>query len=138
MPFQVKWYVEGRVATVYNWGELTVDEVRATNQELLALVRSGTAPVHLVVDTLDVTRLPSSFVPMLKEIEIFRHEPNMGWSIMVTNSSVLHFFGMLSSNLNRTSYRALRNYREVNDLLKKVDPTLVDLLPESWETRPTP
>ena len=138
MPFEVKWYVEGRVATVYNWGELTVEEVRATNQELLALVRSGTPPVHLVVDTLAVTKLPNSFVPMLKEIEVFRHEPNMGWSIMVTKSSVLHFFGMLSANLTKTSYRAFRNYQEVNDLLKQVDPTLVDLLPESWETKPTP
>ena len=102
----------------------------------MLLVRSGTPPVHLVVDTLDVTKLPSSFVPMLREIEIFRHEPHMGWSIMVTNSSVLHFFGMLSANLNRSSYRALRNYQEVNELLAKVDSTLVDLLPASWETKP--
>ena len=137
MPFEVKWYVERRVATVYNWGELTVAEVRATNQELLALVRVGTAPVHLVVDTLAVTKLPGSFVPMLREIEVFRHEPKMGWSIMVTNSSVLHFFGMLSSNLTKSSYRAFRNYQEVNDLLKQVDPTLVDLLPETWKTKPT-
>ena len=138
MPFAVKWYVEGRVATVYNWGELTVDEIRETNVQLLALVRSGTPPVHLVVDTREVVKLPNSFVPMLREIEVFRHEPGMGWSIMVTHSSVLHFFGMLSSNLTRSSYRAVRDYQEVNEVLRQVDPTLVDLLPEYWEAKPTP
>ena len=138
MPFEVKWYVAGRVATVYNWGELTVDEVRATNVEILALVRSGTPPVHLVVDTRDVAKLPGSFVPMLREIEVFRQEPNMGWSIMVTHSSVLHFFGMLSANLTKSTYRAVRNYQDVNDVLSHADATLIDLLPATWETKPTP
>jgi len=137
MPFEVKWYVEGRVATVYNWGELTVDEVRATNVQLLALVRSGTPPVHLVVDTRDVTKLPGSFIPMLREIEVFRHEPGMGLSIMVTNSSVLHFFGMLSANLTKSSYHAVRDYPAVNAILRQADPTLIDFLPKYWEAKPT-
>jgi hypothetical protein len=62
----------------------------------------------------------------------------MGWSIMVTESSVLHFFGMLSANLTKTTYRAVRNYQDVNDVLRQADPTLIGLLPETWETKPTP
>ncbi len=136
MPFEVKWYVEDRVATVYNWGELTLDHIRETNVQLLEMVRSGQAPVHIVVDTRDVKKLPRSYVPMLREIEVFRHEPNMGWSIMVTESSVLHFFGMLSANLVHSTYRAVRNYQEVNDALRRADPTLADLLPEKWDVAP--
>lgn len=136
MPFEVKWYVEGRVATVFNWGELTLDDIKATNAQLLEMVRVGTAPVHLLVDTRVVEKLPRSFVPMLREIEVFRHEPNMGWSIMVTESQLLHFFGMLSANLVKSTYRAVRTYQEVNELLRQVDPALSDQLPEKWEPAP--
>jgi len=136
MPFETKWYVEGRVATAYNWGELTLEQLRATSAELLTLVRSGTAPVHLVVDTRDVTKMPSSFLPMLKEIEPFRHEPKTGWSIMLTNNSLLHFFGLLGSNLVKSPYRAVRTYEEVNEVLERVDLTLKGLLPQSWDVKP--
>jgi hypothetical protein len=70
---------------------------------------------------------------MLKEIEVFRHEPNMGWTIMVTNSSVLHFFGVLASNMLKMPLRAVTSYQEANEVLKRVDPTLTDVLPEKWE-----
>ena len=53
---------------------------------------------------------------------------------MVTNNSLLHFFGVLSANLIKMPFRAVSTYEEANVLLKKVDPTLTGLLPEKWET----
>ena len=134
MPFEVKWYVEGRVSIGRDWGDLTIEEMRASNEMTLQHVRAGTPPVHLLIDTREIGKLPGSFVPMLKEIEAFRHEPHMGWTIMVTNNSLLHFFGVLSSNLIKMPFRAVTTYEEANTLLKKVDPTLADVLPEKWET----
>lgn len=136
MPFETKWYVPERIVTAYNWGVLTLDEMRATNVEMLAMIRSGTAPVHLLVDTRDVTKMPSSFIPMLKEIEPFRNETKTGWSVMVTNSSLMHFFGLLSSNLVKSPYGAVHNYEEANALLERVDPSLKGLLPQNWEAKP--
>jgi len=133
MPYEVKWYVEGRVSTARDWGDLTIEEMQASNALLLEHIRSGTPPVHLLLDTRAISKLPGSFVPMLKEIESFRHEKNMGWTIMVTNSSLLHFFGVLSSNLIKMPFSAVSTYEEANATLKKVDPTLATLLPEKWE-----
>jgi len=133
MPFEVKWYIEGRVSSTRDWGEFTIEEMRESNVISLEHIRNGTPPVHLLIDTRAIGKLPGSFVPMLKEIEAFRHEPNMGWTIMVTNSSLLHFFGVLSSNLIKQPFSAVSSYEEANALLKKVDPTLADLLPEKWE-----
>jgi hypothetical protein len=134
MPFESKWYVENRVSAVRDWGELTLEEMRESNKIFLDHIRNGKPPVHLIVDTRAITKMPGSFIPMLKEIEVFRHEPNMGWTIMVTNSSVLHFFGVLSSNMLKMPLRAVSSYQEANEVLKRVDPTLADVLPEKWET----
>ncbi len=133
MPYEVKWYVEGRVSITRDWGDFSLDELRESNVIALANIRAGKAPVHLLLDTRAINKLPGSFVPMLKEIENFRHEPNMGWTVMVTDSSLLHFFGVLSSNLIKMPFSAVSTYAEANALLKKVDPTLTDLLPEKWE-----
>lgn len=131
MPSETKWYVEGRVSSARDWGELTVEEMRETNRVFLEHIRSGTPPVHLLIDTSAISKLPKSFIPMLKEIEAFRHEPNMGWTVMVTNNSLIHFFGTLSSNLLKMPFKAVSSYDEVNALLRRVDPSLEGLLPES-------
>ena len=133
MAFEVKCYVEGRVSMARDWGEFTLDELKASNVISLEHIRGGTPPVHLLLDTRAINKLPRSFLPMLKEIEAFRHEPNMGWTIMVTNSSLLHFFGVLSSNLIKQPFSAVGTFEEANTLLKRVDPTLATLLPEKWE-----
>lgn len=136
MPFEVKWYLEGRVSTARDWGEITIEEMRESNKLSLEHIRNGTPPVHLLLDTRAIDKLPRSFVPMLKEIEAFRQEPNMGWTVMVTNSSLLHFFGVLSSNLIMMPFRAVATYAEANDVLEKIDPTLAGLLPEKWGVEP--
>jgi hypothetical protein len=133
MPYEVKWYVEGRVSYARDWGDHTLEEMQATNRIFIENIRGGTPPVHLLIDTRAITRLPRSFMPMLKEIDAFRHEKNMGWTVMVTHSSLLHLFGVLSSNLIRMPFRAVSNYEEANAWLLHVDPTLAGLLPEKWE-----
>ena len=133
MPSEVKWYVENRVSITRDWGDLTLEDMRESNAVALENIRQGTPPVHLLLDTRAVGKLPGSFVPMLKEIESFRHEKNMGWTIMVTHSSLLHFFGVLSANLIKMPFSAVSSFEEANTLLKKVDPTLADRLPEKWE-----
>lgn len=134
MPFEVTWYVEGRVSLGRDWGHHTLEEMQESNRISLAHIRSGKPPVHLMFDTLEVTRLPKSYIPMLREIESFRHEPNMGWTIMITHSSVLHFFGVLSSNLIKMPFAAVKSYEEANAVLRRVDPTLEGLLPEKSDT----
>lgn len=137
MPFESKWYIENRVSMVHDIGEVTLEEMHATNQIFLEHIRSGQPPVHLLIDTRAMTKMPGTFVPMLKEIEAFRHEPNMGWTIMVTNNSVMRFFGTLSSNLIKMPFHAVKTYEEANQVLAKVDPSLVNVLLALREREPT-
>jgi hypothetical protein len=137
MPFEVTWYVEGRVSLARDWGAHTLEEMQASNRISLEHIRGGQRPVHLLFDTLGVTSLPKSYLPMLREIELFRHEPNMGWTVMITHSSVLHFFGVLSSNLIKQPFAAVKNYEEAHAVLQRVDPTLVGYLPKIAATPPT-
>ena len=100
--------------------------------------KTGTPPVHLMFDTLGVTKLPRSYIPMLREVEMFRHEPNMGWTVMITHSSVLNLFGVLSSNLIKMPFTAVKSYEEANAFLLRIDPTLAGLLPEPGQVPLSP
>ena len=130
MPFEVKWYVEGRITMARYYGDHTFEEMQESNTLSIENIRAGTAPVHLLLHSLDVTSLPRSYLPMLKEIERFRHEPKMGWTVNVTHSGLLHLLGVLSSNLLKSPFAAVNTMEEAHALLRKVDPTLADLLPQ--------
>jgi hypothetical protein len=133
MGYAVKWYVPGRVTVAHYWGDHTFEEMQASNSLSIENIRAGTAPVHLLLYSLDVKTMPRSFLPMMKEVERFRHEPNMGWTINVTHSGLLHLFGVLNSNVLKSPFAAVNTIEEANALLRKVDPTLADLLPEKWD-----
>jgi hypothetical protein len=129
MPYEVSWYVENRVVLNRIWGEYDLEQMRAGNEVILAWMHPAAAPVHLLVDVREIGHFPRNFRPMLQEIERFRNEANMGWGIMLTTNSLLHFFGVLASNVTRSSFRAASNYEEVNVILGRVDPVLAPLLP---------
>lgn len=129
MPYEVSWYVENRVVLNRIWGEYNLDEMRAGNDVILAWMREAAAPVHLLVDVRELQHFPRNFRPMLQEIERFRTEPKMGWGVMLTTNSLLHFFGVLASNVTRSSFRAATSYEEANAILGRVDPKLAPLLP---------
>src|SRR5262249_19631636 len=57
MAFEVKWYVEGRVSTARDWGEFTLEEMKASNVISLEHIRTGTPPVHLLIDTRAISKL---------------------------------------------------------------------------------
>lgn len=133
MPYAVKWYVPGRVTLAHYWGDHTFEEMQESNTLSIENIRAGKAPVHLLLHSLDVHSLPRSYLPMLKEIERFRHEPNMGWTINITHSGLLHFFGVMSSNVLKSPFAAVNTVEEAHALLRKVDPSVADLLPANWD-----
>lgn len=135
MPYAVRWYVEQRVPVTLNWGELTVDEIEATNRELRVMLDNGAHPMHVLVDTRRVARIPQGFDRMLRAMKIVQSEPTFQVSIMVSQSTLLRFFGILASNLTRTRYSTAVNFAAANEILVRADPSLQGLLPdpEVWE-----
>jgi hypothetical protein len=129
MPYEIRWYVENRVVLNRIWGEYSLDEMRAGNEVILAWMRAAPTRVHLLVDVREIGHFPNNFRPMLQEIERFRNEPKMGWGVMLTTNKLLHFFGVLASNVTRGSFRAATNYQEANAILSRVDPAVAPLLP---------
>jgi hypothetical protein len=134
MPYNVSWYVENRVVLNRVWGEYTLEEMRTGNEIILPWMNASSMPVHLVVDVREIGHFPRNFRPMLQEIERFRSVANMGWGVMLTNNSLLHFFGVLAANVTRSSFRAASSYEEVNAILGRVDPALASLLPTNGGT----
>ncbi len=132
MPCVVRWYVKGRVSVARSWSEFTLDEMRTANRTFLTHIRSGQPPVHLLMDMREISKLPGSFVPMLKEIEIFRYEPNLGTTLILTSGALMPYFATLSSRLTQMPFVAAVDYFDANAKLIEADPSLDGLLPEDW------
>ncbi len=132
MPYIVRWYVEGRVLVAHGWSEFTLDEMRMVNQTFLDHIRSGKPPVHLLMDMREISKLPGSFITMLKEIEIFRAEPNLGMTIILTSGALMPYFASLSARLTQIPFASVENYLDANAKLIEVDSSLDGLLPEQW------
>lgn len=131
MPSTVEWYVSNRVILNVVSGAYTVEQIRQDSQDILNLMRSGSPPVHLIVDARELTNFPSIFRPLLVEIEKFRNESSMGWSIMLTHNPVLNFFGALASNMTKQPFRSVKTFDEVNEVLGRVDQSVKLLLPSN-------
>ncbi len=129
MASTVEWYIPDRVILNVVSGVYTLDQICEGSQQILSMMRTGSSPVHLIVDSSELTNFPSIFRPLLVEIEKFRHEPTMGWSFMLTHSPVLNFFGALASNITKQPFRSVKSYAEVNNILCRIDQSLVKLMP---------
>ncbi len=135
MPYEVKWYVENRVAITLNWGELTATEMEATNHELRVLLDNSTEPLHLIVDTRPVSRIPQGFDRMIRAMRVVQAKPTFQVAIMVTPSPLLRFFGILVSNLTQARYSTASDFVGANETLLRADSTLQGQLPnpDDWE-----
>ena len=71
MPFEVKWYVEGRVSSARDWGDLTLEEMRQSNVISLEHIRTGTPPFTSCSTPARSANFPAASCRCSKRLRIF-------------------------------------------------------------------
>jgi hypothetical protein len=126
MPYSLKWYRENRIIVGSFQGIITVDELNSINQEAINLVRQGTPPVHDIIDTLALEKIPFDLRLVRNSFDVFS-EPNLGWIIVIARNPLFGFFGSTVSQLAGKRFRLVQNWDEALSTLVRVDTSLVDL-----------
>ncbi|MBI1259626.1 MAG: hypothetical protein GC204_19330 [Chloroflexi bacterium] len=88
MSFNVTWHIEKQVINLKVFGVVTSEDIIALNLKTMAYIEAGTHPVHLIIDTLDVTEYPTNLrwvLRLLKNNPI----PPTGWNILVQNNPTI-------------------------------------------------
>src|SRR5262249_22059413 len=128
MPYENGWYFDDRVAFQRIYGNVTIEDLQQNLQSTLLLIDAGTPPVHVISDLREIAKFPMD-VNKLKDIFQLPQRPNMGWTLIITNNALLRFFTSIVVQIAHTNYKIVTSYEEALDLLRRVDPTLADILP---------
>lgn len=120
MPYELSWLLDKRVIHLRAFDILTAQEYETSADELLSMFDDGIAPVHVVVDHLDVDEIKLS--PTLVKDLIFpnQHEAS-GWTILVAASKLATFSISMITQLNNVSIRTCDTLEEAMETLQRVD-----------------
>jgi hypothetical protein len=123
---QIKWLKRTRIILAYSEGSQDIEEVRLNNQEIIALLDAGRAPVHLVFQAVDLKSSPTNIQELKNSLDFLRH-PNLGWIISVGSNPILNFVSGIVTNLFKINLRQAKSVEDALELLKTLDKSLVAL-----------
>ena len=124
MPYQLDWYIEGRIIYRRFWGVVTEDELQAYYIQFLDLLEIGNSPIHLIVNDGQLERIAIKPSLSNKNRQINKH-PSLGWSISIGQLHfVVRLLTLLGRKLRLSRWRWFKRWEEAKNFLKKHDSTL--------------
>lgn len=94
MSYAIAWVGDEQILYCRLWGSLRVNELRAANAELDALLLMATPPVHLVFHVTDFDeRLPS--INAMRGPLTTRGYDRIGWAVFAGGNAALRFIGLV-------------------------------------------
>ena len=134
------WYVPDHVVFVHNVGDLTGDDFRHVDKQIIELMRAaqekGIDKVHVLVDSTEMKGLPH--VRELEGGRILKYmaEPCCGWSIVVgyRNNPFLRILSRLLTSIMDVDLYMADTLSKGTSFLKQIEPSLKDIPDiESWK-----
>jgi len=133
--YKVEWLVEKRVIRIQLAGEYETETVQRGLAEMKQFVDSGTAPVHVILDSTGVTKMPKSIRELINQMESLRYHPNGGWILIISNSVMLRFAGQIASVFLGAQHRSVGTLEEAVETICHIEPGLADALRQTVSTK---
>jgi hypothetical protein len=127
MPFETFWYAEPRITVGRFHGVVTMDELHEANQVAIERIRAGEPPVHVIVDTLAIERVPVS-VRAITDLIAYTREPQLGWIIYIADNRFIRFLSSVVAQVAGANFHNARTMEDGLDALIRLDPTVAPLI----------
>lgn len=120
MSYEYSWYEHPNVLELKFTGDLSLDELRQLNAELLAYYNQSDMPVTLIVDATDAKKLPNDLVNIRLITQDVMAHPNSGPAIMVgfKQNAILKFLVNVIAQLISKQYKLVQSREEIDDVLQ--------------------
>lgn len=131
MPYDVGWYIEGRVIHDRLSGTVSIEDAEGTGQIIVEYLNEGTRPVHLIVDMTTA----SGFAPTVNVRRIHdivtrqMRSESLGWTLLVSENKLARFLASTVSQLARISMQTFSTLDDAVAFLREYDPTLTGYFP---------
>jgi len=126
MPYKQSWYIKGHIVSASIWGDQTLDELEASNADLLDLLEEFDHPtVHVIIDDENLNSIPVSLLKMRQTLTYGSH-PKLGWVVMTgtKKNTVSEFLMGMLAKLFRARYIRVKTFDDALKYLRKVDPSI--------------
>ena len=90
MPSEMSWYIPDHILYVTEYGDLTLEEVKATNETARRHLNASPRELHVVIDHTRLDSAPKSLAGLLNTLDTFRHR-NMGWFVIFGHAGNRYF-----------------------------------------------
>lgn len=125
MPYELSWLLDKRIIHLRAFDILTAQEYQSAADELLLMFSDGIAPVHVIVDHLDVQEIKLS-PTILKELIFPNQHEASGWTILVSPSKLATFSISMITQLNKVAIRTCDSLEEAMSILQRVDQSILE------------
>jgi hypothetical protein len=133
-----QWHTPNRVIYVKNIGDLTPDDFRAVDKEIIGLMRSApsTNQVHVIVDCTEMGRMPDVSQLEFGRILKYFQEPRCSWTVIIDNKQnlMLRVGSRILTTMGSKRLQVESSVAAGLTFLRRVDPLFVEVA----DNAPTP
>ena len=129
MPHDISWVVEKKVLHVQYKGTVEKEELVEVNQDLVAYLDEGEAPIHIISDQTNMDRLNADLKSFRQQMTIM-NDSRWGWIMILGADPITKFFSQLVSHAFRKKMRIVKTLDDAKYALSIEDTRLVDVFRE--------
>lgn len=122
MAYSVEWYIPKRVILI-TLNDVTIEDVRRTNQRVRELIVEGESPIHSITDVLQMKSVPVDLGLIKQDYPLA--SPKVGWVIMVGANPVAKFIANIVAKTSGSRLKMVSTFDEALAFLKSQDDSLV-------------
>lgn len=123
MPYQIEWHLENHVLMTTYEGELTIDELRESNQNTKDFVENTSHTVHNIVDINALEKFPTTIKEMIGVADSLKHE-NIGWFVIIGSNRLQSFVVGVLAQIFGAQIKSVNTLEEALTFLRNVDSDL--------------
>ncbi len=136
MGSSIQWLVENKVILGTVGGDYSREEMVARIAEIGKMLRETPPPCHLIIDASSLETFTTRIVEPISELRKNQAENNTGWILLISNSSVMRFFGTVAAKVMNDRFRPVASLEEAKQFLHYIEPMLFTEYAKSTGTPP--
>ncbi|MFN8530693.1 MAG: hypothetical protein U0670_18970 [Anaerolineae bacterium] len=123
MSSSIEWIIDKRVLLITLPDVLTGAEISDLNSQSFNWLKTGTQPIHLLVDCSQVTMFPLNMLKMKQIINVLPN-PRMGCWVIIGANRLGMYTALLLGRLFNVTILTAQSVEQAKQVLLAADPTL--------------
>lgn len=131
MPFDISWYLEGRIIYIQYDDDVTIEDKRVSAEKEYEFLDAGTSPlVHVLLDVTKQTSSPTSTKAIKDALDKVLKHPKKGWTLAFGKEEfwMENFVNSVVTQSSSARYRTFTTLQETLEFLVYVDASLAELI----------